>query len=376
MQRLTRRKRSLSTVTIPTPPDKWAESLSFDDGAWEAKAGDLKLDPYIKAVGNNSIRCFADGYNYYVACRLVLNNYVNLDRGPPHDAKINFLIQLDASMTGDCLLVLEDAVLGSRSKRFGVQPGGMWEQRSFDIFDAWERDTPIINWQMIKTITVYADQKFNQGGGFRIDQPFFSYTVADGTVTVQSSPTGKKGTISYQGQTYQIQTPIVTPILPEGTEVIISMDTNGFDHWENGDTNPTRRMQVKAGTIVAIAYYQAVTLPKLTILSLDQNMQSFPGQQAVKLVYMGIEEYVDVPFAGGLQKGTYTLVANPSNDRRFVYWKVGTTTTTQQYITLDLQADTIVEVHWIKIGNGPEIPPYAIIATIFIAGTVYVILTG
>lgn len=104
-------------------------------------------------------------------------------------------------------------------------------------------------------------------------------------------------------------------------------------------------------------------LPLLKISSYDQNMNNLPAQQGVKVIYQGIEQYVDVPFASRVSNGEYTFVVQETADRIFKFWKKPDgIEEIAKYVTLDIQADTELEIHWEAMALPEEWLKYALIA--------------
>jgi len=347
----------LMVATFPIDPDAWSETLTPPEGRWESMATEpneyLELDTANKVVGNASVHVFCY-YKYYNGLWFILNDVFD---GTKPNAKLNFWMAISEGSSGRCWVALNDKD-GRTVRRYFDQLIGQFQERSFGLaWDEanWEVYPEGFDWANIKEIHFYADQEYYSSNHVWVDQPHFSWEVPAGSIIVESVPTGKTGTMTYQGSTFNITTPASTPELPEGTEVIISMDPVDFKQWENGDTNPTRVEHVIAGVKTIKAYYSTAELPSLEILSFDENGQNFPGQQAVKIVYAGIEQYLDVPFSGKVSKGQYTLVAVPPDDRTFDFWKKPDgTTTTEQFIDVNIQDDTVVEVHWLRKGAIPN----------------------
>ena len=126
------------------------------------------------------------------------------------------------------------------------------------------------------------------------------------------------------------------------------MESADFKQWENGSTNPERILTFVAGLATIAAYYETSQLPLLRILSYDQDMNIIPAQQGVKLIYKGIEQFVNVPFAGRVSRGEYTVVATETDELTLDFWKKPDgTTTTEKYITFYVDENTEAEIHWI-----------------------------
>lgn len=103
-------------------------------------------------------------------------------------------------------------------------------------------------------------------------------------------------------------------------------------------------------------FYTAVSLwPILKVLSYKPNYEPVAVRDGVKIIQAGMEELITVPWSRRVSPGTYTLVAMAEP---FDHWITpdGTKTASRD-ITVDVQVDTTVEVHWIGVA-----PPDSIIA--------------
>ena len=256
--------------------------------------------------------------------------------------------------------------------KFGTIPG-VFEEKDFDIgpdSPLWTSVDAGFDFSRVKKVIIDA-MLVDHTGNEWIDAPFFWREVEEGILRIESVPTGKTGTITVPDGTFNFITPseITRPV---GTEVTVSIDPTDFKQWENGSTNPERTLTLVGGLATITAYYETVTLPLLRIASYDQDMNALPAEQGVKLIYKGIEQYVDVPFAGRVGRGEYTLVAVETGERVLDFWKKPDgTTTTEKYITFYVDADTTVEVHWtVK----KKIPPNLLLlgAGLSIIGLIFV----
>ena len=234
-----------------------------------------------------------------------------------------------------CIIILDDAT--SLSSMSGVDGS-----TTINYFG----DANPVSWRVEKT--GYATQT---GSPVPVLPEEITVYLGEGTLLINSNPEAKVGQISYDGGTYPFTTPSQVS-LPFGTEVLVSMPADGFVEWEDGSTDPQRTLIINVGTQIITADYVGAGLPLLRIFSYDQNMDSFPTVQGVKLIYKGIEQYVNLPFASRVGTGIYTLVAEEAGGRSLEFWKLPDgTTSTEKYITIDVQTDTTAETHWITSGG-------------------------
>lgn len=344
-------------VTYPVDPHSWGESLAPLEGTWISLTGcgSVSLDLLVKVFGDVSIRHATDKCpDYYGALGFELTDGKEFDATQPN-AKIHFyhILQNNVGFTGLCSIALQD-ISGNRAIHgFGTAPNGVPEEKNWNVGPTateWVFDGPF-DWSKVKSIAVQCEfSGVVQGPSFWVDSPHFSYEAEEGILRVESIPTGQTGTITVPDGTYNIITPSEIRRIV-GTEATVSISATDFQQWEDGSTNPVRTIIINLGLTTIIAYYETAHLPLLRIFSYDKNMDSFPASQGVKLIYKGIEQYVNVPFASRVGTGSYTLVAEETGDRSFKFWKKPDgTTSTEKHITIDVQTDTMVEVHWEKLG--------------------------
>jgi len=364
-------RRRLAEVSYPANPDAWSESLTPNEGYWigGGSYGDISLDLVNKAVGSSSIRCNSNTDGSIVAIFELHDGY-EYD-ATKKNAKFNFLHSLEPNkMNGTCTIALEDKSGNRVLQDFGTQPIGAWETKMFPLGPdkGWIPWIGTIDWTKIKKIVLYASCRIYDGFSW-VDEPHFSYEMPDGILRVQSSPTGKSGTITLPDGTYDFITPSQITRAVE-TEATISMDTANFKQWDGGNssTNPILTTIFVLGITTLTAYYETAQLPLLNIYSYDQNMNAYPANQGVKLIYKGIEQYVDVPFASRVSKGDYSFVVVETETRKLDFWKKPDgTTSTDKSIDVSIQDNIGIEVHW-KVSQ-PSITnmiPIALVAIGFI----------
>lgn len=359
----------LPAGTYPEDPESWSESLTPSEGFWFSDVGQVVLDTVIKYSGMASIQAtgvFQTGF--YVRTGFQLYDGKEFDATRTNSKfRFSHCLEMD-KFTGQCLFILFDVDDRLARKSFGTSPLGhpYWEHKEFDIDPnaPWDQVDSGFDFSRIKGFLIDAGPSAD--GKQWVDVPYFSYgEVVEGTLVIESTPTGKSGTFTDTGGSYQFITPSqVTRLV--GTPCVISMDPLDFEHWEDGSTNPERAMVIQEGTTKITATYTTAVNPLLRISSLDQNLKNLYAENGVRLIYRGIEQYVDVPFAARVSKGEYTFIAEETEDQIFEFWKKPDgSTTTEKYITVDIQGDTQIEVHWKKKGLPPteEWVPYAVAAS-------------
>lgn len=355
-------------VTYPENPESWGESLSPVEGGWSSGVynGTVYRDIIVKASGEASIR--HEGGDSWNNAFIVFELHEPFDLTNKNNAKIHLLHRLGSGFSGECSIILyNEGYSTSASKKFGTFPNGPFELKEFNVGPrtGWE-EWGDFNWSKIKAIVIRC-VGYN---GFWVDRPYFSWEVPEGILRIESIPTGKTGSITLPDGTYDFITPSeITRAV--GTVASVSMESADFKQWENGSTNPHRTLTFVAGLATIIAYYETAQLPLLRILSYDQDMNIVPATQGVKLIYKGIEQFVNVPFAGRVNRGEYTLVATETDELTLDFWKKPDgTTTTEKYITFYVDENTETEVHWIlkkKIMLGLLLPVALVGGLIFIS---------
>jgi len=332
-------------VTYPENPESWGESLSPAEGSWSSGVynGTVHRDIVVKASGEASIR--HEGGDSWNDAQLVFGLHEPFDLTNKDNAKFAFLHRLGSGFSGVCTVILyNENYLTRARKEFGTFPSGPFEQKEFNVGSGtgWSEDAGF-DWSKIKAIVIHC-VGFN---GFWVDRPYFSWEVLEGILRIESVPTGKTGTITVPDGTYDFITPSEI-IRAVGTMATVSMEPTDFKQWENGSTSPERTVTFVAGLAKITAYYETSQLPLLRVLSYDQDMNILPAEQGVKLIYKGIEQFVDVPFAGRVNRGEYTLVATETDELTLDFWKKPDgTTTPEKYITFYVDENTEAEIHWI-----------------------------
>ena len=348
----------MTNIKFPVAIDSWCEdSLSHDEGYWTLYSGQyIDVDRSVFAVGGSSIKTWSDQYWYYVASAFLINSDHIFD-ATRSNTMLHFLIALQSGrMSGNCTLVLFDVNDRKRYKHFTVNTVGVWEAKDFAMSDiADEPSDADFDWAHVAKIELAAYQKSGGGGAFWVDQLYFSYDVPDSSLIIMSNPSGKNGayTDSLYGS-FQFTTPseFTRPVWQIGT---IQIDIVNFDHWEDDpqNINPTRQFTFASTNTTLMAVYVIQQNPLLVIDSFDQNMNAVSGTSAVKLVYGGTPQFVNVPFAARVSKGLFSFVAQDVAKRTFDHWILpDSTTSTERTMTWDVQSDTRIEVHWQVTGNG------------------------
>jgi hypothetical protein len=263
-----------------------------------------------------------------------------------------------------------------RYKNFTVNTVGVWEAKDFAMSDiADEPSDADFDWAHIARIELAAWQNYGSAGAFWVDQLYFSYDVPDSSLIITSSPTGKNGTYIddlYGSQPFTTPSEITRPVGQIGT---IQIDIVNFDHWQDDpqNINPTRQFTFAPTNTTLLAVYVIQQNPLLVIDSFDQNMNAVSGTSAVKLVYGGTPQFVNVPFAARVSKGLFSFVAQDVTKRTFDHWILpDNTTSTERTVTWDVQGDTRIEVHWQVTGNGGKggINPLLLVGAVAVIGVV------
>ena len=277
-------------------------------------------------------------------------------------------------MSGTGKVTLYDSAGRGAQTPLSCNTSGVWESKDIPLsqFTA----DPNFDWTHVATIRITANQT-NSGGACWIDQLYFSVDVPDSILLIQSQPTGKTGVYS---DWFMEPTSFITPsqlIRPVGMTGIIQMDVTDFDHWadEPANINPTRSFIFPATNTTLQAIYTVQPPnpnPLFVIDSFDQDMNTVSGTSAVKLVFSGIPQFVNVPFGGRVGKGSWSLSAINTATRIFDHWKMPNgAINASSSVTFDVQADSRFEVHWQSSGTPPdEEIPWALIVGIISIGLV------
>jgi hypothetical protein len=358
MQRLKVGRQRLVEVTFPEQHDDLTEKAVNENthvrtplGVWEAYGENsgygCAVDTLEKVSGLKSVEFITQAHLHppfsHVA-RCIFDSPVDLSGY----SKIHFWHRTDDKFDANswCCFLWDDALHFS-FLQFGTHPN-VWEEKWWDL--SLFVTMPNFKWNAVKEVAITNGNPsvaVPPQERTWIDDLFFWGTVSEGVLRVESSPFGKTGTMTYGGQTYPFTTPAEVR-LPVGKEVTIAMDPSEFLQWQDGETSPTRTVVMQLGTQIYKAFYSTATLPLLSIKSIDQNGNNFPAQQAIKVVYGGAEQVVDVPFSARVSKGTYTLAAIPAGNRALNFWKLPSGAESKDaFITFDVQADTEVEIHWL-----------------------------
>jgi hypothetical protein len=370
--------KTLTNIKFPAVIDSWCEdSLSHPEGYWTLYAGQyVDIDRSVFAVGGSSIKTWSDQYWYYVASAFIINSD-HIFNATRSNTRLHFLIALQSGrMSGYCTLTLFDVNDKRRYKNFTVNTVGVWEAKDFAMSDiADEPSDADFDWAHIARIELAAWQNYGSAGAFWVDQLYFSYDVPDSSLIITSSPTGKNGTYIddlYGSQPFTTPSEITRPVGQIGT---IQIDIVNFDHWQDDpqNINPTRQFTFAPTNTTLLAVYVIQQNPLLVIDSFDQNMNAVSGTSAVKLVYGGTPQFVNVPFAARVSKGLFSFVAQDVTKRTFDHWILpDNTTSTERTVTWDVQGDTRIEVHWQVTGNGGKggINPLLLVGAVAVIGVV------
>jgi len=368
----------MTTVTLPRLIDSWCEgTLNPAEGSWQASAGFVDVDTSVSAVGASSIKIWSNVYNYYVSANFSMLPSVNTTIYS--NWALHFLVALQANsgMSGTGMVVLYDSAGRSAHINFSCNTSGVWESKDIPLsqFVAVQN----FDWTRVITVRIIADQT-NKGGACWIDQLYFSVDVPDSILLMQSQPTGKTGV--YQDW-FMCPTSFITPSQlsrPVNMTGIIQMEVQDFSHWADQPTNinPTRSFKFPSTNTILQAIYAVPPPdqnPLFVIDSFDQNMDAVSGVSAVKLVFSGIPQFVNVPFGGRVSKGSWSFTAVDTAKRKFKHWKMPNgSINTSPSITFDIQSDCRFEVHWQSSETPPgedgEEIPWALIVGIVSTGLV------
>lgn len=343
-------------ITWPTPHDGLTEeatelspnTVQSPYGSWSVSGG-VTLDTLEKVVGLKSVKSTLPwheqppSYPWHEVV-IYLANAVNLTSF----AQMHFWHK-----TNDMFIdpnAWQCTLIDVNGKGATIQFGtvvNQWEEKIWDLSQFTAEAG--FDWSQIIAIDFVNAVGFAGETVAWWDDLFFYAEVPEGILRVESAPTGKTGTMMYGGQTYPFTTPAQSPSMPVGTEVKVSMDPTDFDKWQDGDTNPIRTEIIQIGVKTIKAFYTTAILPMLTIGSYDEKGVEFPGVSVIKLTYGTAIEFLNVPFGKRVGKGQYDLEAMDISDRTFHHWKKPDgTTVTDRRITIDIQTDTSLEVHWQK----------------------------
>lgn len=341
----------MTNLKFPKVIDSWCEdSLSHDEGYWALAAGQyVDIDRSVFAVGGSSVKTWSDTFWYYVSSIFLINSDHIFD-ATRSNTTLHFLIAVEGGkMTGWVDLTLVDVNGRERYRRFTVNTAGVWEAKDFAMSEIADAPSDVdFDWAHVAKIQLAAWQDYSNGA-FWVDQLYFSYDVPDSTLIITSNPTGKNGT--YTDNLYgsfQFTTPseFTRPVGQLGT---IQIDVVNFDHWgdDSQNINPTRQFTFPSSNSILNAIYTIQPNPLLVIDSFDQDMNPVSGTSAVKLVYSGIPQFVNVPFAGRVNKGQFSFTAQDTAKRVFGHWILpDNTSSVDKTVTWDIQTGTRVEVHW------------------------------
>jgi len=363
----------MTILPMPYPTDKWCEeTLTPDEGYWQAMSGSIVLDSSVFAVGHKSVKIYSPSYNYYVGAVFELNRTINMHAYA--DATLLFLMACNSGMDGTGTIDLFDTAGRIASKTLSNNNIGVWQQQTPRVTVGLGGAGDFIasagfDWNHVKAIRIAANQVSGQGGACWVDEFHLTFNVPDSTILIQSLPTsGKSGVIttSFLPDIFGMPASFITPstiTLPEGLNITIQMDVTNFDHWADDPTNnsPTRTLNVPVNDLALQAVYAIQANPLLVIDSFDQNMNAYSTASAVKIVHQGIPQVVNVPMAGRVLKGSYSFTAIDTATRKFNHWKKpGGTTITTPTITVDIQSDMRIEVHWEATVDGEPFSPLII----------------
>lgn len=364
-----------SGVDPPNIADALSESLSNQYGSWNLNTffgQSVSLDPHA-AVGNSAVATTSPSR---VVCEegalyFDLSSPLNLKSFERFQFMIAAFVGGNNNLTGDGQVWLIDSNGYGASVSFQFAKGQKNQPVAYSTKTFVQSDFTIseinapFDWSNIMHVNfLFGTQNLNpySWDGFEVlldGGPFFLLsTVPDGILIVASKPTGvTNNTFVLADGTYPFTTPIQLT-RPIGTPVTIQMgatDQTGdaFNHWDDlPSTDPqyssvNRQWTFQMGTSTLIAVYGSALLPALSIDSYDQNMKNYPATGGIKFVFSGIEDFHDLPFGGRVSKGTYTFVPQNTSERTFKYWLMPNgIQKTDAYITIDVEADTKIEVHW------------------------------
>lgn len=365
----------MTNLTFPRPTDKWCEStLHPEEGDWTPSAGYVEVSD-MSAVGISSVRIYSPHYNYYISGNFTLKYWGGLDTTYYANTKLHFTVAIDVGMTGMGQVLFYDGNGKLASRNISCSTAGVWQQINCDMSEFVAEAG--FDWKHVLVIRFVGNQKSGQGGSMWIDDFYFSMDVPDSTLVIQSLPSGKNYTITdwlYGSESYITNSSVTRP---QGLTSTIQMDVTGFNHWEDQPTNinPTRDFTFLPTNMVLTADYSVPhpTNPLLVIDSFDQDMNVVSGVSAVKLVFSGIPQFVNVPFGGRVGKGSWSFTAVNTATRKFNHWKMPNgVINASPSVTFDVQADSRFEVHW----QSSETPPDGGIPWALIVGIVSIGLVG
>jgi len=165
--------RGLADKSVPADKDAWTESLTPDDGAWSAAAGEISLDTTFKAKGSASIKVHSVSM-YWVGAIFTLNagKEVNSNLYPI----LSFLAYLEKSYNGNVSVMLYDQTDKTAGKNITVAPG-KWRKTDLKVGLAneveWTDVDAGFDWSNIKKVRIDGWFSGVGSGDFWIDQLYF-----------------------------------------------------------------------------------------------------------------------------------------------------------------------------------------------------------
>ena len=378
--------------TYPSNPDYWTEITTTPSGGhWVPYDYTvIEIDFIHKIVGAASIyvKTSAPYFGYdYSGVRFSIDDGLEFDGTQPN-CKLNFMLDLRTSvpgLTGNVDVFLYDFLNNIRQKSFSQAVDNNFVQVTLDVGadHNWTNVTANFDWTKIKHVVVQCElyrplQPFALFGEWNIDELHFSYDLSPTSkLTLSSTPAGKVGTYTDYTGSYPFTTPSEV-VRNVGTTATVQIDKDNFEYWDDDHqkTNPTRDFTFLVIDSELTAVYTPILNPLLTISSFDQNMKSVSGTSAVKLVYSGIPQFVNVPFAARVNKGLFSFTAQDTAKRVFDHWILpNQTRSTDRTITWDIQTDTRVEVHWQVTGENGGNNMILIIGAILAVGGFVFLMT-
>lgn len=376
----------MTTLPFPYPLDKWCEdTLTPAEGTWTRYAGLLELSNEAFTVGQHSIKVYG-GYNYYLGMHFTLNSPLSFLTYP--NGKLHFKVAGTSNMSGTGVMALIDEAGHACGLDFSFNTAGVFEQKEL-LYSDFNADSTF-DWSKVKVVNFSFDQRSGSSNyAVYIDEFYITFDVPDSILLIQSQPTGKSGIASttYLPDLFQPQN-FVTPSqinflsssngVPQGLPVTISMDATTFDHWADdvNNKNPVRTFTMPTTNLTLQAVYTVSPNPLLTIDSFDQNMKNVSATTAVRLVFNGIPQVINVPFGGRVGKGSWSLTVIETATRTFVSWKKPDgSTDTNKTISWNIQSDTRLEVHWQTTGTDGGINPLFIVGVVAVGAVLVVIFT-